>query len=70
MTATSTSVPCHELDWDPYTAYEFVTVGTEMNVCFWLMEESAGKHELKVSTACIAFFPDHSRVYLAVFSGA
>ena len=48
VAATSTSTPCHELRWDPHTAYEFVTAGADMCLCFWLLEEGAGAHELKV----------------------
>ena len=48
MAASSVATPCHELRWDPHTAYEFVSVGDEMTVCFWLVEEMGSKCKLKV----------------------
>ena len=29
--------PVHELCWDPFTAYEFTTVGAGPSICFWLL---------------------------------
>ena len=48
VAATTITGPAHQLAWDPYTAYEFVSVGAEMMVCFWIMEEGTRTHELKV----------------------
>ncbi|CAI8047359.1 WD repeat-containing protein 90 [Geodia barretti] len=49
--ATSLSLPAHHLLWDPHTAYEFVSVGAGMSLCFWILEEGTGTHTLKVHEA-------------------
>ena len=55
--ATSLSAPIHAHSWDPYTAYEFATVGAGQGgggagggVSFWMLEEDMGgkKCQLKV----------------------
>ena len=49
VATTVNTGPCHQLAWDPHTAYEFVTVGAAMSVCFWILEERGNAHELKVN---------------------
>lgn len=54
LCATSLSHPLHTHHWDPYTAYEFTTVGAGQEgggVSFWMLEEDMGgkKCQLKVS---------------------
>ena len=48
LSATTLDHPVHEAKWDPYVAYEFTSVGT--NIKFWLVEEDSGGKtcELKV----------------------
>ena len=53
LVATPLSHPIHAHGWDPYTAYEFVTVGACQDVggvSFWMLEEDLGgkKYQLKV----------------------
>eukprot|EP00731_Ephydatia_muelleri_P028595 Em0020g239a len=38
----------HEVLWDPTTAYEFVTVGTEASVSFWLVEEDQAQSKVQL----------------------
>lgn len=48
LAATSLSHPVHDHCWDPYTAYEFTTVGVGQKgggVCFWMVEEDMGGKE-------------------------
>ena len=61
LAATSCPHPIHAHSWDPYTAYEFTTVGAWQQgkmggggggggVSFWILEEDMGgkKCQLKV----------------------
>ena len=53
LIASSLSHHVHELRWDPFTAYEFVTVGTGPSVAFWLLEEGeGGRGEVGEKMAC------------------
>lgn len=48
LSATTLDHSVHEAKWDPFVAYEFASVGT--NIKFWLVEEDGGGKtcELKV----------------------
>ena len=49
LTSSYTQVPIHDLSWDPYTMNEFVSVGEDGNVLFWLLDETRGSFNLNVS---------------------
>ncbi|XP_077979468.1 WD repeat-containing protein 90-like [Glandiceps talaboti] len=48
IAASKTAVPVHELHWDPYSASEFVSVGSKGTVLFWLLDETHQKCSLNV----------------------
>ena len=49
LTSSYTQAPIHDLSWDPYTMNEFVSVGEDGNVLFWLLDETRGSFNLNVS---------------------
>jgi WD40 repeat protein len=49
LTSSYTKSPIHNLSWDPYTMNEFVSVGQDGNVLFWLLDETRGSFHLNVS---------------------
>ena len=53
LVATNLEHTVNDVRWDPFTAYEFTTVGAGHCVSFWMIEEDqqAGenKYQLKVS---------------------
>lgn len=50
LTSSYAKTPIHDIAWDPYTMNEFVSVGQDGHVLFWLLEESRGSFNLNVST--------------------
>ncbi|XP_046861004.1 WD repeat-containing protein 90-like [Xenia sp. Carnegie-2017] len=46
LTSSYTKTPIHDIAWDPYTMNEFVSVGQDGHVLFWLLEESRGSFNL------------------------
>lgn len=67
LTASCAPQPIHDLRWDPYTANEFVSVGQNGSVLFWLLDETGGSISLNVSSIlplplllllCCFFFPE------------
>ena len=49
LTSSYTNTAIHDLAWDPYTMNEFVSVGQDGNVLFWLLDETRGSFNLNVS---------------------
>ena len=49
LTTSYAKEPIHSLLWDPYTVNEFVSVGQNSTVLFWLLDETVGKVCLNVS---------------------
>ncbi|XP_046861047.1 WD repeat-containing protein 90-like [Xenia sp. Carnegie-2017] len=48
LTSSYTKTPIHDIAWDTYTMNEFVSVGQDGHVLFWLLEESRGSFNLNV----------------------
>ena len=48
LTSSFTKDPIHDLCWDPFTMNEFVSVGENGNVLFWLLDETRGTYNLNV----------------------
>ena len=53
LVTTKTNVPMHNLRWDPFTVNEFVSVGANGTVLFWLLDETGGKFALNVHEATV-----------------
>ncbi len=53
LVTTRTTVPMHHLRWDPFTVNEFVSVGANGNILFWLLDETGGKFALNVHEAAV-----------------
>ena len=51
LTSTKTSLPIHDLKWDPYTVNEFASVGGNGTVLFWLLDETGSSVNLNVHEA-------------------
>ncbi|XP_013393033.1 WD repeat-containing protein 90-like [Lingula anatina] len=51
LTTSHTSLPIHQLTFDPYTMNEFVTVGQNGSVLFWLLDETGADVVLNVHEA-------------------
>ena len=50
LTASTLTSAVHEVQWDPYTAYEFTAVGAKASISFWVVEEEMreGRYQMKV----------------------
>lgn len=50
LTASTLASAVHEVQWDPYTAYEFTAVGAKASISFWVVEEEMreGRYQMKV----------------------
>ena len=48
LTSSFAKDPIHDLCWDPFTMNEFVSVGEDGNVMFWLLDETRGSFNLSV----------------------
>ena len=57
LTSSFAKDPIHDLSWDPFTMNEFVSVGEDGNVMFWLLDETRGSFNLSVSVLDHCFFP-------------
>ena len=51
VTSTKTSLPVHDLKWDPFTVNEFVSVGENGTILFWLLDETGAEVNLNVHEA-------------------
>ena len=51
LTTSKTNQPVYELRWDPYTMNEFVTVGQNGSILFWLLDETQANASLNVHEA-------------------
>ncbi|XP_035694518.1 WD repeat-containing protein 90-like [Branchiostoma floridae] len=51
LTATKTSLPIHDLGWDPFNANEFTSIGQAGSIFFWLVDETNNKTVLNVHEA-------------------
>lgn len=47
LVATNLDYAVHDVRWDPFTAYEFTTVGSGQCVSFWMVEEDRQGGEIK-----------------------
>ena len=53
LTTSYAKEPLHDMLWDPYTVNEFVSVGQNGTVLFWLLDETSGTVGLNVSTQSV-----------------
>ena len=53
LTASYAKEPIHSLLWDPFTVNEFVSVGQNGTVLFWLLDETVGAIGLNVSKQAV-----------------
>ena len=51
LTTSKTAHPVHDLKWDPFTVNEFVSVGDNGTVLFWLLDETGHEVALNVHEA-------------------
>ena len=51
LATTTTSVPMHDIMWDPYTVNEFSSVGQNGTILFWLLDETGEEVSLNVHEA-------------------
>ena len=54
LTSSTSRSPVHELQWDPYTGNEFVSVGQDGSVSFWLLDEATGNIVMNVRFFCFS----------------